>query len=1649
MIRRDCHLLAFALSLILAVGPIAGNSEAVTINLTFDSGASASPSFDPTGANLVSIFQQAADYWEDIIEDLWTLDIEYYYDDLNDPDSYLGLHNNLATSDGRPTEARIRIDTQRYGVARDWWFDPTPESHTEFDIEQTLYRDLTGVQQADWFAGSPPEVLEVGFRGSAVPGGAADGHLDILSTVIHEMGHALGLTANVAAGEAADGDYDAPGSMVFGTNTDILEHAPDNYHVADRVALMCSGCGGDSLRRLPTATDVLAIAAASGWSDIDLPRQDFWGGSNWNNGYNWEGGQPPGYLDDAFVRLQGSDPTANLSANGFAANLFVGEGDNVDTEAFKLDVANTATVDGFNSDIMIRDGGELEADRVVIQNEAEVFMAGGLLDANRVTINDGTFLTGASGGSPTVDVQTMLVNNGTIRATGDAALRLSSSGGAVWDLDGAGNGVVEAVSGDVEFVSGSLSDAFDGDMVVGAGHNLTIAEPWELGAGGVLDLNGGSEPADAARLAAGGLLSALDGRIEATGDARILPDVEFGSGVQVVVPGASDSLSLYGTITYEGGSYTGAGTIYQVTEAIVSADTRIDVDVYDWDGGSGTSTTVIAGGTFTINSSRIEVGSATADGHDGEITVFGGSLVVHTDDPWRLDGTMTLIGGVVGGQDLRVFGQLAASPFFAGTTSTVEADVTFEPGSTVSVGTDCTLNLDGRTVYDGATASGVGTLVQNGNATVYGDSTIGATLYDFDGISGGSRMTIEPGVTLTINSDQIEAGDPAADGHDGIITVGDAGLLSVHTAASWRLDGALNLDNSGVAGSEMIVYGDVAISGFESKLDCDVDFRSSAAVTIPGTSMLEINGRTIFNGGTYNGGGIITQDGDAAVQSSTTIDVHTYDLDGTSGTTEVTFNDPLTLNVTRIDTVGSTFDGVMNINLPGVLNVNTPLAWTMGGTANLDQNGLNNRYMINGADVTISGQINVTGATAIGARFDLTGEINLGDPGDYIQLGGGNANTIDGGRIVGPGTVSSGGGSLIGNGSISADVEFFASTDLLAQGGTLSVSGAIVQVGTIGTAASSGRLDVTLPWNTNVADRLELRGGEVTGAEITNDGATIGRGLLAPTRFVNNGTLTASGGTLTVHTASNPDLDGSGTENGVVDTGSQLLHVLNDYGGLYAFNGTLNTRAGGEFRMDTHGLVISNVTTPGRMNMSGGRYNAPRLIQQSILRVENMPATIESNSTFTETSDNSLMADLQLLGTADIQNGATFTGTANLVVGTGAMVDIEDDAAIDVSVVNHGTLNLGLSPGAVKIGGHYEQTRSGELGIELGGTMPGPRGYDQLIVKGDASLAGDLGVALWGGFVPDRGQEFTIVDVGGSLDGQFAGLGEGDWVGNFGGTDLEITYRAGTGNDVALIAPWAEVTGRYVFYDGSSFDNPLRGYTDDDAIAPDKQPLLPGQTATFDNYTSYSRGINGVMIDVEDLGGAATIEADDFAFKVGNSNDLGTWSSAPDPIDVILRPGEGEGGSDRITIFWNDNAIQKEWLQIVMLANDDTGLLADDVFYFGNAIADAGDSSIDAKVNATDMLLARNNPRTFLNPAGIDFPYDYNRDDRVNATDMLLARNNQTHFLNALKLITVPGAKSAELATVPEPGTLIMLAVAVLGLLLWRRCDKGRQDRGW
>src|SRR5207248_7656259 len=142
---------------------------------------------------------------------------------------------------------------------------------------------------------------------------------------------------------------------------------------------------------------------------------------------------------------------------------------------------------------------------------------------------------------------------------------------------------------------------------------------------------------------------------------------------------------------------------------------------------------------------------------------------------------------------------------------------------------------------------------------------------------------------------------------------------------------------------------------------------------------------------------------------------------------------------------------------------------------------------------------------------------------------------------------------------------------------------------------------------------------------------------------------------------------------------------------------------------------------------------------------------------------------------------------------------------------------------------------------------------------------------------------------------------------------------------------------------------------------------------------------------------------------------------------VVARPGAGAGGSTRIEITWPDGAIKNEWLQVTVKADAATGLPATDVFYFGNAIGESGNSTADAIVNTADELAARSDPHNFMNAATITNAHDFNRDGRVDATDQLLARINGTNAATALLLLkpatTATAAKTVASETRHRPST--------------------------
>lgn len=243
--------------------------------------------------------------------------------------------------------------------------------------------------------------------------------------------------------------------------------------------------------------------------------------------------------------------------------------------------------------------------------------------------------------------------------------------------------------------------------------------------------------------------------------------------------------------------------------------------------------------------------------------------------------------------------------------------------------------------------------------------------------------------------------------------------------------------------------------------------------------------------------------------------------------------------------------------------------------------------------------------------------------------------------------------------------------------------------------------------------------------------------------------------------------------------------------------------------------------------------------------------------------------------------------------------------------------------------------------------------------------------------------------------------------------------------------PDPRVAGRHLFYNNSYYDDPTQPRTgdpvinanDDAAIDSGKSALMSGSLATFANYSGYSRGINGIMIDIADARG--TLTADDFMFAVGNTADPGSWTAAPPHSGFSVRPGAGVDGSDRVTFTWPDGDIRNQWLEVTVLANDDTGLDTPDVHYWGNQIGETGNSPTTS-VDGSDVGAVVNSPSGFT-PAAVTSQYDVNKSGFVDGADIGLVVNNPTGFSSLL--LFVPPDQPA-----PDDGTVVLNAEPLLAV---------------
>jgi glucose/arabinose dehydrogenase len=292
--------------------------------------------------------------------------------------------------------------------------------------------------------------------------------------------------------------------------------------------------------------------------------------------------------------------------------------------------------------------------------------------------------------------------------------------------------------------------------------------------------------------------------------------------------------------------------------------------------------------------------------------------------------------------------------------------------------------------------------------------------------------------------------------------------------------------------------------------------------------------------------------------------------------------------------------------------------------------------------------------------------------------------------------------------------------------------------------------------------------------------------------------------------------------------------------------------------------------------------------------------------------------------------------------------------------------------------------------------------------------------------------------------------------------NVSNTAGSATSNTAALTVnqvATSTVAGRQLFYARSSrYDvagasqSPLP-FSDDNAIATDKSAYLPnGSTAGFGNISSYTRGLNGVMVDL--LGGGAHTSItlanilNDFTFKVGNNATPGTWVNAPLPTAVLVRTNmnptsNGAGtvsGADRVELIWADNAIQQKWLEVIVKPTANTGLAANDVFFFGNEIGNtsAFNTTAVARTGTADIAGVQTHGAAVSANIPISNTFDFDRDGGVGSGDIAAIQTHGTNSTTGLKLIHIaasgPFVPDAGLSAPvgPQPGVAAPTGAIIL-----------------
>lgn len=550
---------------------------------------------------------------------------------------------------------------------------------------------------------------------------------------------------------------------------------------------------------------------------------------------------------------------------------------------------------------------------------------------------------------------------------------------------------------------------------------------------------------------------------------------------------------------------------------------------------------------------------------------------------------------------------------------------------------------------------------------------------------------------------------------------------------------------------------------------------------------------------TMQNGGLLTVNSDAAI-----IVGNGASLEGTvNNDGDIELQNGVLLTAPNTNSVPSQFDDA-DFQLKGVGRV---FVSGVGNTATIGMPPESHLDLLHSGDHTleaINGGILVIEGVHVD-QFESRGTVHAGD---------GSVVVLRGDASDGPASVTYGHMIATGDGEFFVEVgNFFGTTIDLSSAGQLIVppEGTAVFDGGVAIIVDSESQLIFSPFADIHGGRLSLQingDHELVSGDFLNTELPIFR-LFGNQPSIEEFQSLIIAGTMTLE--SNADLNLVG---GTFTTGALMLQASSELilasGTFNLTNSDLELGTGMPFRTEIQaGSTNINVTNGDVITLADGVLNTNGNLTAQELDNAGQVGTIGGSMAFSGAATNQATGQINAINAElNFDGGLTNNGQLN-VINTTVSGAVNSPEGSSITVANAATFNgdvsggadfdgggtttfnalyaPGDSPDSIDFAGSLNFGSGATLGIEIGGLFAGAD-FDRLVVAGDVTLDGTLDVTLISPFTLQPGQSFEIVDVTGSLSGTFSGLPDGATVGSFGGTELVISYLAGDGNDVALLA---------------------------------------------------------------------------------------------------------------------------------------------------------------------------------------------------------------------------------------------------------------------